>query len=68
MEEEQEIKEIVKFQSELDLLIKCQESKFRTSCFGCKNMFTCDIRSKYVDAVYESMNPNINDSNTGFEF
>lgn len=67
-QEEIEIEEICKFQKELDDLIICQSSKGYTSCFSCFSMFTCKTRKTYVSAVYESMNPNINDKNTGFEF
>lgn len=52
----------------LDLMIKCQASKSINSCFKCSEMFRCDTRKQYVKEVYLSLNPNMEDNKTGFEF
>jgi len=47
---------------------ECQASKSINSCFKCSEMFRCDTRKQYVKEVYLSLNPNMEDSQTGFEF
>lgn len=68
LDEQEEEKEILKFKAELDKLEECQNSKSINSCFKCNDMLICETRNQYVVAVYESMNPNIKDDKTGFEF
>ncbi|NQY54365.1 MAG: hypothetical protein HRT42_12435 [Campylobacteraceae bacterium] len=43
----------------------CQNSFGFKSCFSCEKFFDCELRKKYVKAVYESMNKG---SSGGFEF
>ena len=43
----------------------CQEEKNLNSSHPCDKFFECEIRRKYVKAVYESMNKG---SSGGFEF
>ncbi|WP_419764780.1 MAG: hypothetical protein ACNI28_00060 [Arcobacter sp.] len=46
-------------------LNECQKSYNLDSCTPCEKFFDCEIRKKYVIAVYESMNKG---STGGFEF
>ena len=50
---------------ELDNLKKCQNEKQIDSCMKCKLIIGCNIRKKYVNAVYQSMNKG---QGGGFEF
>lgn len=43
----------------------CQEKNSLNSCTPCEDFFNCELRKKYVIAVYESMNKG---SGGGFEF
>ena len=52
-------------EEKLAKLKQCQEKKQFSSCFECKDIFVCEIRKDYVNAVYESMNKG---SGGGFEF
>lgn len=62
-------KEPEEWDSKLDAKIKelkeCQKSKNFESCNPCDKFFDCEIRKKYVIAVYESMNKG---ATGGFEF
>jgi len=49
----------------LNSLLKCQESLNLSSCFECERLLECDIRDKYVSSVYTSMNKG---QEGGFEF
>jgi len=55
----------IKLDQKLNELKKCQESKGFNSCNPCDQFFDCELRKKYVIAVYESMNKG---SGGGFEF
>ncbi len=55
----------LKLEAKLKELNSCQNSKNLTSCTPCENFFECELRKKYVVAVYESMNKG---SGGGFEF
>lgn len=55
----------IKLEQKLVELKKCQESFSLASCNPCENFFDCELRKKYVIAVYESMNKG---SGGGFEF
>ena len=46
-------------------LKNCQESNSLKSCTPCSQFFECELRKRYVIAVYESMNKG---SGGGFEF
>ena len=46
-------------------LKNCQESNSLKSCTPCNQFFECELRKRYVIAVYESMNKG---SGGGFEF
>jgi hypothetical protein len=46
-------------------LKECQKSFNFDSCNPCEKFFDCEIRKRYVIAVYESMNKG---STGGFEF
>lgn len=43
----------------------CQESNSLKTCSDCSKFFECELRKRYVIAVYESMNKG---SVGGFEF
>lgn len=43
----------------------CQKSNKVKSCMQCKKIIGCDIRKRYVNAVYQSMNKG---AGGGFEF
>lgn len=57
------------FELELDnkreILQNCQMQKGQNSCFNCDEIFTCQTRKEYVDAVYNSMSKG---SSGGFDF
>ncbi len=55
----------LKLEEKLDELKKCQETQSLSSCNSCEKFFDCELRKKYVIAVYESMNKG---SGGGFEF
>ena len=55
----------IKLDQKLNELKQCQESKGLNSCNPCDQFFDCELRKKYVIAVYESMNKG---SGGGFEF
>ena len=55
----------LKLDKELSNLKTCQESHNLNSCMPCEQFFECELRKKYVLAVYESMNKG---SGGGFEF
>lgn len=40
---------------ELKSIQSCQESKSLKSCFECRELIGCEVRNRYVKAVYESM-------------
>ncbi|WP_456432281.1 hypothetical protein [Nitratifractor sp.] len=50
---------------ELETLRKCQQDRNVTSCMACPEILECEIRKRYVNAVYESMNKG---TGGGFEF
>jgi len=52
----------------LEAMKECQVSKSINSCFKCSQLLICDIRSKYVEDVYKSMNPNFDKDTNGFNF
>lgn len=49
----------------LEELKECQKSHFFDSCFKCSKLLGCELRKKYVDKVYASMNKG---HGGGFEF
>ncbi|TLP35827.1 hypothetical protein [Arcobacter arenosus] len=55
----------VKLDVKLEELNQCQKSNNLSSCTPCNKFFECELRKKYVIAVYESMNKG---SGGGFEF
>lgn len=64
-----EAKQKDSFELELDrqkeILLECQAKNSLTSCFNCPNLFGCEIRKNYVDAVYNSMSKG---DSGGFDF
>lgn len=52
-------------EKELVIVKQCQNSLNLNSCSPCEKIFDCEIRKKYVIAVYESMSKG---SGGGFEF
>ena len=52
----------------LRAMINCQTSKSINSCFKCSELLECDVRKQYVKDIYNSMNPDIENTNNGFEF
>ena len=55
----------IKLDKKLGELKACQEEKSFNSCSDCGEFFECELRKKYVIAVYESMNKG---AGGGFEF
>lgn len=55
----------IKLDTKIEEVKQCQVSKSFKSCTGCSEFFDCELRKKYVIAVYESMNQG---SSGGFEF
>ncbi|RXJ87596.1 hypothetical protein [Arcobacter sp. CECT 8985] len=55
----------LKLDAALKELKQCQVSKELNSCSSCSLFFECELRKKYILAVYESMNKG---SGGGFEF
>ncbi|MDR3163174.1 MAG: hypothetical protein LBT81_04875 [Helicobacteraceae bacterium] len=43
----------------------CQRDRLGESCFNCENFLECQLRERYVEAVYASMNKG---AGGGFEF
>ena len=54
-----------KLEVKIEELKSCQISNNLESCNPCEKFFDCELRKKYVIAVYESMNKG---SGGGFEF
>lgn len=52
-------------ESQLLILQQCQNTNNIKTCSICDKFLSCDIRKKYVHAVYKSMNK---DDSGGFEF
>lgn len=46
-------------------LEECQENMRVKSCLECDKMFDCELRKRYIDSVYKSMNKG---KSGGFEF
>ena len=55
----------IKLDKKLAELKTCQESNSLKTCSDCDKFFDCELRKKYVFAVYESMNKG---AGGGFEF
>ena len=55
----------IKLDNKIVELKTCQETNNLKSCTPCGVFFECELRKKYVKAVYESMNKG---SGGGFEF
>ena len=55
----------LKLDQKIKELKECQNSRGFDSCNPCDQFFDCELRKKYVRAVYESMNKG---SGGGFEF
>ena len=57
------------FEERLDLMIieiqRCQEEKSLESCSKCEKYIGCELRNKYIAAVYDSMSKG---QTGGFEF
>ena len=49
----------------LEELKRCREERKLSSCLECREILGCEIRTRYVNAVYESMNKG---RGGGFEF
>jgi hypothetical protein len=54
-----------KLELKVQELQACQKTNNLDSCTPCSQFFECELRKKYVLAVYESMNKG---SGGGFEF
>jgi recombinational DNA repair protein RecR len=54
-----------KLDEKIEELKECQKSNTLQSCNPCDKFFDCELRKKYVIAVYESMNKG---ATGGFEF
>lgn len=61
--------EMDRFELHLDEMMlklqKCQEERALTSCSSCEFYLSCELRSDYVKAVYNSMSKG---DTGGFEF
>ncbi|MBY0541166.1 MAG: hypothetical protein K2P52_07125 [Campylobacterales bacterium] len=55
----------IKLDKMLVELKTCQEQNSLKSCSDCSKFFECELRKRYVKAVYESMNKG---AGGGFEF
>ena len=55
----------IKLDNMIIKLNSCQKSNNLKTCSDCNKFFECELRKKYVIAVYESMNKG---SGGGFEF
>lgn len=55
----------IKLEAKLAELKICQETNSLESCTPCGIFFECELRKKYIIAVYESMNKG---AGGGFEF
>lgn len=55
----------LKLDKKIEELKDCQVSQSLSSCNPCEKFFDCELRKKYVIAVYESMNKG---AGGGFEF
>jgi len=49
----------------IKILQECQEEKSVTSCYVCEKCIGCEIRTKYIRSVYESMSKG---ETGGFDF
>lgn len=49
-----------------EILISCQNNKGLKSCYNCDEIFSCNTRKDYVDAVYNSMSKGKTEG--GFDF
>ena len=49
----------------IKILQECQEEKNVTSCYICEKCIGCEIRTKYIRSVYESMSKG---ETGGFDF
>lgn len=63
--QEQKDKWEIALDEHLSVIKECQQKQNVDSCLKCEHTFNCEIRDKYVKAVYESMNKG---SGGGFEF
>jgi rhamnogalacturonyl hydrolase YesR len=50
---------------QLEALQECQKREGVQSCLSCEKILGCEVRTRYVQAVYESMNKG---QGGGFEF
>ena len=55
----------IKLHEDMKSLKECQLNKKVNSCMECEKLIGCEIRIKYVQAVYTSMNKG---KGGGFEF
>jgi hypothetical protein len=55
----------VALERELEQLKACQTTRHLRSCLECSEIVGCEVRNRYVRAVYESMNKG---TGGGFEF
>ena len=55
----------LKLEVKIEELKNCQSTQSLSSCNPCHKFFECELRKKYVIAVYESMNKG---AGGGFEF
>jgi hypothetical protein len=55
----------LKLDEKIKELQECQKSNTLQSCNPCEKFFDCELRKRYVIAVYESMNKG---ATGGFEF
>lgn len=65
MENKQKDRFEIYLEEMLEKLQKCQQDKKYTSCSECEEFLKCELRSEYVNAVYNSMSKG---DTGGFEF
>lgn len=56
---------VKELQVQKEVLEACQDSKNVESCMKCESLIGCEVRSKYVKSVYDSMS---HGETGGFEF
>lgn len=54
-----------KLDAAMDYLQKCQNERNVSSCYLCEQCIGCEIRTKYIRSVYESMSKG---ETGGFDF
>lgn len=46
---------VIELENKTKALKECQSAKGFSSCMGCEQIFSCDLRHSYVKAAYNKM-------------